>query len=271
MSAAACEPVIFGSFGRRKSVTSYHLPDFLFTYVVAGSGTVSVGSKCRSFVAGDSFVVAPRQEAVITLLPSVGDGTFNAISIRLSAEEVEDYFLHHSATNNKEAKSTDTALQLQTDHPLLRGLSLLLDEGIRQGFRPEWTFTKMKIQECIHILVALNERMYDWFSYRNRPQKIDLRGFMEQHFCHNIPLGQLACAAGRSLSTFRRDFAVEFGTTPSRWLIARRLEEAHRLILSGKRPGEVLVELGFESFSHFTRCFKQRFGVLPSAINRCYT
>lgn len=270
------EPTIFRSFGRMKSSTTYRLPDFLYTYVVSGSGMVTVGSEKRSFAAGDSFVVAPRQEAVVTLLPAVSSSPslpspssscFHTIHIRISVEEVEDYFLHNPCSLS--AKSTEVSgrmVHLQPDHPLLHGLNLLLADGMRQGFRATWIFTKMKIQECIHILVSLNEGMYYWLSSRSHPQKIDLREFMEQNFCHNIPLEQLAVAAGRSLSTFRRDFVREFGLTPSRWLITRRLEEAYRLILAGKRPGEILIELGFESFSHFTRCFRQQFGVLPSEV-----
>lgn len=264
MSAIASgEPVIFRNFGRKKSVVTYHMPDFLFTYVVAGSGTVCVGNECCSVMAGNSFVVARRQETVVTLFPDEESACFDTLNIRISSEEVADYFLHHPVPD-KSAKTADVLLQLQSDHPLLHGLCLLLADGMRQGFRPEWSFTKMKIQECIHILVVLNKRMYDWFSFRNHPQKINLRGFMEQNFRHNVPLEQLAGAVGRSLSTFRRDFVNEFGVTPSRWLIARRLDEAQELLLAGKRPGEILIELGFESFSHFTRCFKQRFGVLPS-------
>lgn len=83
-------------------------------------------------------------------------------------------------------------------------------------------------------------------------------------YLYNIPLEQLARAAGRSLSTFRRDFVDLFGSTPSRWLMARRLEEARLLLSSGERPGDILIALGFESFSHFTRSYKLRFGVLPS-------
>lgn len=46
--------------------------------------------------------------------------------------------------------------------------------------------------------------------------------------------------------------------------MARRLEEARLLLSSGERPGDILIALGFESFSHFTRSYKLRFGVLPS-------
>ncbi len=262
------EPVIFRNFGHTPKTVTYSLPDFLYTYIIAGTGSVKVENENKQFVSGDSFVIARRQKASIIFLPDEGEeGYFHAINIRISEMDVDDYFFHNTAPDKKDTGLNDK-IQKLSDHPLLHGLSLLLADGIRQGFRAEWRFTKMKIQECIHILVALDERMYYWFATHNHWQKISLRTFMENNFRHNIPLQQLAQATGRSLSTFRRDFIQEFNTTPSRWLIARRLEEAYFLITSGKHPGEILTDLGFESFSHFTRCFKQRFGMAPSQLLR---
>lgn len=265
--ASTSEPIIFRNFGRSPKTVNLCLPDFLYTYMIAGSGTVRVDDETKHFSAGDSFVIARRQHATVSFLPEEKeDGYFHAINIRISEADVEDYFFHSSLPAKQAAAGAEDKIQQLSDHPLLHGLSLLLEDGMQRGFRAEWKFTRMKIQECIHILVALDERMYYWFATHNHWQKISLRTFMEKNFKHNIPLEQLATASGRSLSTFRRDFIQEFGTTPSRWLIARRLEEAYRLITSGKHPGEILIELGFESFSHFTRCFKQRFGMLPSQV-----
>lgn len=260
------EPIIFRNFGRTPKTATYCLPDFLYTYIIAGSATVVVNNESKRFSTGDSIVIARRQKVDITFLPEEGEeGHFHVIHIRISEKDVDDYFFHN-ATPNKKSTAPDGKIQQLPDHPLLHGLSLLLEDGMKQGFRAEWIFTKMKIQECIHILVMLDDRIYPWFAEHNHWQKIDIHTFMEKNYRYNIPLEQLAQASGRSLSTFRRDFIQEFGTTPSRWLIARRLEEAYRLITSGKRPGEILIDLGFESFSHFTRCFKQRFGLLPSQL-----
>ena len=42
-------------------------------------------------------------------------------------------------------------------------------------------------------------------------------------------------STGRSLATFKRDFAKVSDLTPQKWIIRRRLEAAHELIVSGKR------------------------------------
>lgn len=264
MKTVTSTPVIFRSFGREKDETLYHLPAFLFGYVAAGRGIIRVGSQTCEITTGNSFLVARQQDAVVELFPAEGEeGYFHTINMCFSEADVEDYFLHASAYANVPVSSRGL-FRILPDHPLLHGLALLLEDGIRQGFRAGSHFVKMKIQECIYILVALDGRLHKWLADYNRPQKINLGEFMEKNFRQNVPLVQFARASGRSLATFRRDCLHEFGTTPSRWLIARRLDEAQRLIREGQRPGDILTGLGFESFSHFTRRFKQRFGYLPS-------
>lgn len=267
MKTITTTPVIFRNFGREKNETLYHLSGFLFGYIASGHGIIRTGSQSCEVASGNSFLIARRQEASVTLLPGEGEeGYFHTINICISEAEVEDYFLHARHSTNASV-SVGGIFRILPDHPLLHGLALLLEDGIRQGFRAEAYFVKMKIQECIYILVALDECLHNWLADCNRPQKINLGEFMEKNFRQNVPLVQFARASGRSLATFRRDCVREFGTTPSRWLIARRLDESRRLIGEGQRPGEILIALGFESFSHFTRCFKQRFGYLPS---ECY-
>lgn len=270
MKTVTSVPVIFRCFGREKDETLYHLPDFLFGYVAAGHGIIRTGSQSREVSVGNSFLVARRQEASVTLFPDEGDeGYFHTINMCFSEADVEDYFLH-AKLRTQASTSTGGLFRVMPDHPLLHGLALLLEDGIRQGYRAGTHMVKMKIQECIYILAALDEHLQNWLADCNRPQKINLAEFMEKNFRQNVPLLQFAKASGRSLATFRRDCLRELGTTPSRWLIARRLDEAHRLIREGQRPGEILTALGFESFSHFTRCFKQRFGFLPSECKHTF-
>ena len=101
----------------------------------------------------------------------------------------------------------------------------------------------------------------------NSLQRINLKDFMECHYQDNLPLEQLVQASGRSLSTFRRDFLKVFGTTLGKWLLTKRLEEAYVLIKEKKiKPSEFLLDLGFESFSHFSHSFKAYFGIQPSIL-----
>lgn len=67
-----------------------------------------------------------------------------------------------------------------------------------------------------------------------------------------------------SLSTFKRRFAGLYGTSPSRWLLARRMEQAAVLLRQADRNvSELSDELGYENLSSFIQAFKQFHGVTP--------
>lgn len=100
-----------------------------------------------------------------------------------------------------------------------------------------------------------------------QPWKTDLVDFMNRNFKCNLSIEEFAHFSGRSLSSFKKDFAQTFNLTPSRWIVKRRLIEAKKLMeQSGKKPVEVYLEVGFKNLSHFSTAFKKEFGFPPSDV-----
>ena len=54
------------------------------------------------------------------------------------------------------------------------------------------------------------------------------------------------------------------GDAPQKWIIKRRLEAAHDLIKSGKKVTEACFDVGFINLSHFSKIYKDAYGVAPS-------
>src|SRR5215203_6332308 len=93
------------------------------------------------------------------------------------------------------------------------------------------------------------------------PQSVSMQRVMEDNFCYNLPLQAFAQLCSRSLSAFKRDFEKQFNATPGKWLMEKRLKYSmHLLSNEGKTVTEAAFESGFESPSHFSRCFHQFFG-----------
>ena len=100
------------------------------------------------------------------------------------------------------------------------------------------------------------------------PHKTDLEEFMLKNFHYNAPIENFAKLSGRSLSSFKRDFATTFNSTPSIWLKNKRLSEAYYLMKQkNKKPQDVYLDVGFENLSHFYTSFKQKYGMTPAEIN----
>jgi AraC-like DNA-binding protein len=82
-------------------------------------------------------------------------------------------------------------------------------------------------------------------------------------------LAALASAAGYSKAQFVRLFRRTTGTSPHRYVLHRRLEEAQRLIKTSALPlAEVTSETGFASQSHLTNAFVRFFGCTPGDARR---
>jgi AraC-like DNA-binding protein len=87
---------------------------------------------------------------------------------------------------------------------------------------------------------------------------------MEANFRFNLSLEEFARLSHRSLSSFKRDFQARFQEPPGKWLLRKRLEYASALLGNSKmNVTEIAFESGFEDVSHFSRVFKERFGVPP--------
>jgi AraC family transcriptional regulator, regulatory protein of adaptative response / methylated-DNA-[protein]-cysteine methyltransferase len=73
----------------------------------------------------------------------------------------------------------------------------------------------------------------------------------------------LTDAAGVDITTIRRYFKLQFGTTPTAFHRKMRLQHARQLIERGLGYLEAAFESGFESSSGFRDAFKKEFGSTP--------
>ena len=90
-----------------------------------------------------------------------------------------------------------------------------------------------------------------------------LKAAVEGNLKVAISVEELAFLCNMSLSTFKRRFARLYGTTPNKWLLQRRMEQAAALLNGQEKPREVYLKVGYENHSSFTQSFKQIYGMTP--------
>jgi AraC family transcriptional regulator, exoenzyme S synthesis regulatory protein ExsA len=138
---------------------------------------------------------------------------------------------------------------------------------------PPELLLKLKLKELIASIVvspanASLSSYLRWLASRDAPS---IPAIMEANCCHNLPLEVFAKLCGRSLSTFKREFRRQYGDSPGRWLLDRRLECSARLLTTTSMSvTEVVFECGFEQPAHFSRTFKAKFGQTPSQYREAY-
>ncbi len=85
---------------------------------------------------------------------------------------------------------------------------------------------------------------------------------------HDFSLSELAATAHLSQWHFLRQFKKHVGFSPHAWLIQSRILKAQKLLRQGISISEVSQRCSFSDQSHFTRHFKNTFGITPGGYIR---
>jgi len=99
----------------------------------------------------------------------------------------------------------------------------------------------------------------------DRRAALAARDYIEAHIGGKVSLGELERETRRERFQLSRDFRATFGTSPYRYLTARRLDKARRMMLGGIAPARAAIACGFSDQSHFGRLFKKTYGLTPNA------
>jgi AraC-like DNA-binding protein len=89
------------------------------------------------------------------------------------------------------------------------------------------------------------------------------RQYIADNLHQSISLDILEAISGRDRWNLSRDFRALFGTSPYRYLIMRRLQQARELMSTGMNLVEVASHCDFADQSHMNRHFKKTYGITP--------
>ncbi len=134
----------------------------------------------------------------------------------------------------------------------------LLDTARLTDFLLRELFHSAAAGEAAKPLISRSER-----ASRERIDRV--KNEIQRHLDQNHNLESLAAAAGCSPHHLSRTFAQVTGISLMLWIRRARVERAAELIASGRcNVSEAALEVGYHSFSHFSRAFCQEKGVPPS-------
>ncbi|MDJ0366451.1 AraC family transcriptional regulator [Hymenobacter sp. H14-R3] len=128
---------------------------------------------------------------------------------------------------------------------------------------------ELKIKELVLLLVqtknaaSILELVTDLYSSRT----LNLKNIIDLHKHSNLSLEELAALCHLSLSAFKRAFKKMYADNPTHYFIREKLKKAKELLtLSDLAIGEIAYEAGFNDPLYFTRLFKKREGITPTAF-----
>lgn len=142
-----------------------------------------------------------------------------------------------------------------------------LDKYFTEGNTPSRELMKVKLQEMLIILLEHKPQLVPMLFDYTTTWRTDLMEFMNKNYLSELSIEEFAHYSGRSLSSFKREFAeLSGGDTPARWIMRKRLDDAMVMLRKGISASEVYVQVGFKSLSHFSTAFKKHFGIAPTKI-----
>ncbi|WP_147392249.1 helix-turn-helix domain-containing protein [Algoriphagus lacus] len=250
-----------------RSVES-NVPEHVAIHVFSGSLGVADSKGTYLIKQGETALFYRNMLARFVKYPSEKT-PFKSVAIAFSQSFLAKFYSAQELSENYVPKME---VQRIKKHPLISSLfdSILPYEDLEGDSIPK-PISDLKLQEAISILRTVDIRTDNLLANFAEQGKLDLVDYMQKNFTFNIPLERFAYLTGRSLATFKRDFEKAFQSTPQKWLLEKRLQEAHFLISRKKqKPSEVYLEVGFENLSHFSRTFKNHFGYNPSTIELSY-
>jgi len=240
--------------------------DHIFFVLLNGGMTLYDVNHQYPIQPGDYHFIHRNQLARYTKTPPK-QGEFESISVFLRQDFLRSISQEYDLIAEPSAIK-ETMISIEPD---------LLLKNFVQSYPPYATLTgqdaatliKLKQKELVLILLRLHPELKNILFDFSEPEKIDLEAFMTRNFKFNVSIQRFSYLTGRSITTFKRDFEKIFNMPPGRWLIERRLKEAHYLIQTkGMLPSLAYLEVGFEDLSHFSFAFKKMFGMSPAQVKK---
>ena len=180
-------------------------------------------------------------------------------------EVITDFMVKHNIQADVPDENPDY-LVLEKDlfvKHFLESLILLIHE---MGVIPQ-ALKRAKFEELMLYLIEQHgKQVVQFYLEKSRsPQEINFKKVIEQNLDNKLSLEELAFLCNMSLSTFKRKFAEHYESSPSKWFLQKRMEQAEYMLRVQKlKPSEIYFEVGFSNLSSFSQAFKNRYGSSPA-------
>lgn len=237
-----------------------------FLYVIDGTGeVVSEVEKIR--IPTSESVLMKCGNYITKILASHKSSNFQAIIVHFHPDILKKIYENdlplflkkdnHYAASLSKIKETPLiskyieGLLFYFEHPELVNQDLLI----------------LKLKEIILLLLQTNEykNIDQIFASLFSPDTYSFKQIVEAHSFSDLTIEDLAQLTNLSVSSFKREFRRVYDDSPANYLRNRKLEKAADLLcISDQRISDIAFNIGFNELPHFSKCFKDKFGVSPS-------
>lgn len=242
------------------------IPEHCLLYICSGEVEFIDNGKKVFLRAGECAFIRRDVRVVMHKRSCKKSNAYQSILLRFTRKFLQDFYSKLDQdgipTDIKRNKASIVKLNVTPD---IQSLFDSIKPFFESDVEPTEQWLNMKLMEGLYVILNADKNIYaSLFDFTN-PWKIDILEFLNENYMYDLNLEELARYTGRSLTTFKRDFKKISDLTPEKWIVRKRLETAHNMIVQeGRKVKDVLVDVGFKNLSHFSRIYKERYGISPS-------
>lgn len=194
-------------------------------------------------------------------------GPLHMLLIRLKSPVWEHILVHPPTGVESFINSTEAQFHgLGLDNKLLAHFDELINRSPACHHSP-WSSLAKTLQICSEVFTQLEQRelpLQRGLRSSDASRLYRAHNLLISDFQQPLAVESICKTVGIGRDKFRKLFQQVYGTTPYQYFQQRRMEEAHRLIVSGEHSiMDVGYLVGYSHLGHFAQAFKKQFGYLP--------
>lgn len=262
-----CSNVLIGSYFTDDVGCAHENKEHTLIYLC--SGHLEIEERGERMVLSPGDCAFMRRDNRMWLQKSrEGKDPYHSIVLKFSRAFLRDFYQNKLDRERIPLDSRREKVSLRLlprNRPDVRSLFESVVPYFEAGEKPSGEVLKLKMEEGVYVLLNTDRNLYASLFDFVEPWKIDIIDYLNENYTCDLSLEEIASYTGRSLATFKRDFAKVSDLSPRKWIIRRRLEAARDLIMSGRKTvTEACFDVGFKNLSHFSRIYKEAYGIAPS-------
>ncbi len=262
-----CSNVLIGCYVNSDCLCTRENREHTLLYLLSGELEIEENGSTTTLHPGDCAFM--RRDVRMHLQKKPGrHGPYRSVVLKFLRPFLREFYkgLRPDQIPFESRRSRQSLYLLPHNRPDIQSLFESVMPYFESGEQPSPDVLKLKMTEGVYVLLHTDPKLYASLFDFVEPWKIDILDYLNENYMFDLSMSEIARYTGRSLSTFKRDFAKVSDLTPQKWILRRRLEAARDLIRSGSKSiTEVCFEVGFKNLSHFSRLYKECFGMPPSS------
>lgn len=222
------------------------------------------------FFPHESFVMAPNSQVEIDFPTAQLAKPTTCLAIEISTDRIRQV-----ATNLNENSPLDQTFghwhynnQLVHTHhnSQTQGLLNRIVQIYGENHQDRSAMISLAVSELTIRLLRHQTRDFMLSFCQSQPDNNGLTAtvnYIEKNLAQHLDIDMLARIACMGRTKFFNEFRIHFGCSPVAFQQQLRLKKAAFLIRKGQQITQTCFDLGFNNASHFSRCFKQYYGLTP--------